>query len=322
MERIAEFSQERSSEEFKALINRVEGLLIEEQEAGKGKLGRNIKETVSGPYGNVYFVEEGIAYLPPKGRAVFVGDTHGDSESTQAILKQINFGERVKEDPDFWLVFLGDYADRGTADVKNLLLVLSLKQKYPRNVILLRGNHEHHYVHPRSLPRSLRKAYGIIGGKRLDSRCLSLFRKMPNVLVCGNEIVAVHGGVPSEDIENLFDLKGNERLFNQIRWNDPVEGDLDRISGKRGSPKYIQFGLKAFDKFMEAIGGSVMVRAHEYLGGDWAFMLNDRLLSIFSTGKGSQETGYPWFSTPIFAEFDLTKPITQISQENVHPIHY
>jgi len=73
---------------------------------------------------------------------------------------------------------------------------------------------------------------------------------------------------------------------------------------------------------MEAIGGSVMVRAHEYFGGDWAFMLNDRLLSIFSTGKGSQETGYPWFSTPIFAEFDLKKPITKIFQENVHPIHY
>jgi len=144
---------------------------------------------------------------------------------------------------------------------------------------------------------------------------------MPNILVCGNGIVAVHGGIPTQDIENLFSLKGNEMLFDGIRWNDPRDYDFERIPG-RGGGGTSEFGVKPFERFMEAIGGSVMVRGHEPTEGKYALMFNSRLLTIFSTGRGSQETGYPQVSQPIFTEFDLTKPITKISQENIHPIQY
>lgn len=322
MKEKVEFSQERLVNTARSLIIKVDQILIEEQKSGKGKLGRNIKEIVKGHNKDVFFVDGGIVYLPPKDKVFFIGDTHGDSESTQAILKQINFDHKIKWEPNFKVIFLGDYVDRGEADVKNLFSILSLKKKYPFNVVLLRGNHEDRQVYPHTLPVSLERDYGRKEGEKLYQDCLSLFEKMPHILVCGNGLIAVHGGIPSDNIKDLFSLKGNNKIFEQIRWNDPVNLNIDRILGNRGSSELSRFGKIAFEKFMKTIEGSVMVRGHQAIEENDALMFDNRLLTIFSTGGSSSETGYSYFSSPIFAEFDLSKPIKKIYQENIKKIKY
>ena len=39
-------------------------------------------------------------------------------------------------------LFLGDYVDRGIFGVDCMILLMSIKLNFPKNVILLRGNHE------------------------------------------------------------------------------------------------------------------------------------------------------------------------------------
>ena len=58
------------------------------------------------------------------------------------------------------MIFLGDYLDRGECSLPVLIGVLLLKQLYPNNIVILRGNHEAETVY--------REVFFGELGKRLD----------------------------------------------------------------------------------------------------------------------------------------------------------
>jgi len=47
---------------------------------------------------------------------------------------------------DYDILFLGDYIDRGIKDVEVLLFLYCLMICHPKQVVMLRGNHEDEYV--------------------------------------------------------------------------------------------------------------------------------------------------------------------------------
>jgi hypothetical protein len=67
---------------------------------------------------------------------------HGATAGGDAVCSAAQAEQLLESDPTAVVTFLGDIFDRGTEPVVVLLDVLLLKIRYPRNVYILRGNHE------------------------------------------------------------------------------------------------------------------------------------------------------------------------------------
>lgn len=79
----------------------------------------------------------------------FKGDIHGDIHSLIQFIEELNilgymnpFDPFTIINPNFYIVFLGDYTDRGVYGAEVLYTLMRLKISNPSQVFLLRGNHE------------------------------------------------------------------------------------------------------------------------------------------------------------------------------------
>jgi protein phosphatase len=205
--------------------------------------------------------------LPFEGRAIVVGDIHGDLRSLNFIL------DRFSDFSEGMLIFLGDYGDRGDRQIDVYLRVLALRAKWPDRVVLLRGNHESDEVYPHDLPDRLEEIYRDNAGK-VHRAFQELWGKLP-ILAVGNYLM-VHGGAPSslESIDQIGDVE------EEILWNDPgdIEGTMPSF---RGIGKV--FGEKLTRNFLELTGAKTLIRSHqpcdgvEVWHGGWGITVFSRL---------------------------------------------
>ena len=317
---------ERSFEGLTELIENTNDIFVEQREKGWGCLGENIQDIESGPFGKEFFVDEYVAYLPREGEAIMVGDTHGDFEATMSSIEQSGFIENMETgDKKMRIVMTGDYADRGKKDLANLELVLSLKMKYPDNVILLRGNHEETYISKvYGLYDSIEKKYG--AGSKTDEifdKYTDLFENMPGILVAANGLVATHGGIPSRDISSLGNIN-DKGIIEGMRWNDPDEKIGNRGQpGNRGMKGSKKFGKRAFNDFMQSIGGGVMLRSHEVVVGATK-LFGDKFVTIFSNGsaKSPSSAYHSDVHNPQIARVNLEENIEQWKDSNFETVSY
>ncbi|HEX7862996.1 MAG TPA: metallophosphoesterase family protein [Verrucomicrobiae bacterium] len=84
--------------------------------------------------------------VPSGSQVFFHGDFHGDVQSFITALEWLNeqkylSGFKIVRD-DFYMVFLGDYTDRGAFGVEVLYTLMRLKLANPDRVYMSRGNHE------------------------------------------------------------------------------------------------------------------------------------------------------------------------------------
>lgn len=227
---------------------------------------------------NIFETEKSL--LKVRGDDVlFVGDTHGDFSSTKRIV-EIFLNRRYD-----YIIFLGDYVDRGVSQIENLNYVLCLKLLYPENVILLRGNHEtplanlyygfYHEV-TRKLDKDFYDMYSV------------LFAKMPYIALVNDQILTLHGGI-AEYLETLQQIEkigknlveARDPLVLQILWNDPREGISGFQPSMRG-PGIRVFGRDVYEKFAKENGIELMIRAHEVFPEGYHYFFNRKVLSIFS----------------------------------------
>jgi len=216
-----------------------------------------------------------LVRLPPGQAAVFVGDTHGDREASEEVLKRFLR-------PEFAIVFLGDYVDRGPDSAGNLALLLEAKLRQPQGLFLLMGNHEAWSVSPFS-PADFWERLGP-DAVRTWSRTLAL---LPFAALHPGGLLAVHGGLPdvsrTEEIEGLRLGSADWRRMTWGDWEDVPGSVLD--PGSCGRPT---FGRDYFQEVTRRLDLAVVVRSHQPFAPTYLF--EDRCLTLFtSTAYGRPE---------------------------------
>ena len=83
---------------------------------------------------NVFKDEPNLVNIPEP--ICIVGDIHGQYADL------LNMISKAGEPGGLNYLFMGDYVDRGVFGVEVCILLFSLKLNFPKNVVLLRGNHE------------------------------------------------------------------------------------------------------------------------------------------------------------------------------------
>jgi predicted phosphodiesterase len=217
--------------------------------------------------GRVFEKEPRLISLPSEGKVVFVGDTHGDLEASQEVIK------RYLKKP-YRIVFLGDYVDRGNYSEENIQYLLGLKLEHPEEVFLLAGNHEGFMVkefYPAhfwtSISSEEREAYGL------------LFSKLPFATAAQNGILALHGALPDlKFLEEMNQVECGDEKWERIAWGDFVEDETDYLGDFWGRP---QFGRHYFYRLMKRYQKQVLVRSHQPNAP--SIMFNQHCMTIFTS---------------------------------------
>jgi len=195
-------------------------------------------------------MEQKLIEIEKTKKVVFVGDTHGDFEASQIVIKNyLKPGNKI--------VFLGDYVDRGRQSRENLDFLLETKNKNPNQIYLLQGNHEGHRLlkfYPAEFWEGL--------SEKEYQHFSTIVEKCPLAVVV-NEIIALHGVLP--DVKNLKEInqiKLGSQQWRQITWGDFSDepGEYLGIDPFTGRP---QFGRDYFFKLMERFDKKVLIRSHQ-----------------------------------------------------------
>jgi len=251
----------------------------------------------------------------PQGETTVVGDVHGDLETLAQILQGSKFIEKMHGEKQPLLIFLGDYGDRGIYSPEVYYVVLKLKETYPKNVVLMRGNHEGPediLASPHDLPTHLHRKFGEEWSKAYE-KLRQLFDQLYNAVLVNEQYIMLHGGVPSqaksiEDLAYAHKKHPNETHLEEILWSDPEEGIIGTYPSPRGAGKL--FGKDVTTKFLKMLNVKVLIRGHEPSEAGYKINHNGKILTLFS------RKGEPYFNTQAaYLQLDLTAKI-----ENAHQL--
>lgn len=206
------------------------------------------------------------------------GDIHGQYRD---LLNLFDFGGYP---PDVNYLFLGDYVDRGKQSLETICLLFAYKIKYPKNIHLLRGNHE---------SASINKIYGFFDEckRRYNIKIWKYFTDAFNCLpisaIVGDRILCMHGGIsPSLKSTNQIERISrpteipDDGLLCDLLWSDPEANIKGWGENDRGVS--ITFGSDVVKEFLESTDLDLICRAHQVVEEGYEFFADRRLVTVFS----------------------------------------
>ena len=191
-------------------------------------------------------------------RVIVVGDIHGDYESFRQVC-------RFFDDKTDYLIFLGDYADRGSSGVEVVEGVLALIETYPSRVIALKGNHEDYTVdgQPKFMPCTLMLEVNEKRGSwrtYFQHELRAFLSKLYVAAIVPNQVLFVHGGV-SGNVRDVADLRfPSQHVASDLLWSDPFDGVGERLN-LRGAG--VEFGKDVSQGVCRRLGVERIVRSHQ-----------------------------------------------------------
>ena len=218
-------------------------------------------------------VEGGLVKIKVPENLAVIGDLHGDMKSLQSFIERL--GEDFISNSNNKIIFLGDYIDRGSKSIDVLSSICYLKQKYPNNIILMRGNHEAplEFQFPsHDLLFDVTERFGEPLGKIIYKKFLLLFQIFPLVTIVEDCLLLVHAGLPTNvevrdslrTIACAIDDYPRNSTLEELLWNDPrsdIQNKNDWEYSRRPYGKY--FGSTITRKWLALTGTKIIVRGHE-----------------------------------------------------------
>ena len=187
-----------------------------------------------------------------------VGDLHGDLESFDRILNN------WKDKKNNYIIFLGDYADRGKNGLEIIEKLIELKNK--ENVILIKGNHENYdksgepLFGPCTLIDEVESKRGY-WNSYFSKHLMSFFNDLYLAAIAEKNILFVHGGISSK-IKSLEDLRHPTYVEEDIIWSDPnILENGEHYNRRRGAG--VEFGEDITEKVLDGLKVNLLIRSHQ-----------------------------------------------------------
>jgi len=273
----------------------------------------SLMKNENGQIGSLTIVNR-LVKLEPLGEVLVIGDLHGDLESLVIILQSSRFIEEMEKTKEATLIFLGDYGDRGDKSAEIYYAILELKLAFPKQVVLLRGNHEAPkdlLGYPHDLPLQFQIRFGE-DWKIAYGKTRALFAYLYNAVFVKDRYLIIHGGV-SPQIRSLQDIaqaqeNRNEALLEDLRWSDPDENVQCISSSPRGAGKL--FGKEVTEEVLRKLNAKILIRGHEPSDSGFKINHDGKVLTLFSR-KGSPyfNRSGAYLQLPLSEKFENAKQL-------------
>ncbi len=221
----------------------------------------------------IFKKEPKLIRLPARGKAIFVGDTHGDVFTTKKVIE-------TYLTKDHTLIFLGDYVDRGDYSRENIRYLMNTKINSTERVHLLMGNHEG-FLYKQFWPADFWASLNFEEGQAYGST----LGELPYAVFSDNGVIGLHGALPDVEAMSDFDkIIAGDNNWEQIVWGDFAESRGDYLGDYMGRP---QFGRDYFERIMARFGKNVLIRSHQPYIAQTIF--DRRCLTIFTSVAYARE---------------------------------
>jgi len=255
-----------------------------------------------------------LVKVSPMCNAFIIGDLHGDLDSLVEILNKSTFIQKLHQNSTSIAIFLGDYGDRGFFSAEVYYTVLKLKLLFPRQIILLRGNHEGPedlLAYPHDLPSQFRSRFGE-DWRKVYEKVRKLFECLYNAAIVEERFLILHGGLSPkirtlDDLAYAHSMHPKNELLEDLLWSDPDENVKEVCASPRGAGKL--FGQKVTEEVLDRINVKILIRGHEPCSEGFKINHNSRILTLFS------RKGPPYFNDyGAYLTMDLSRKFHKAEQ--------